>query len=71
MITAKAGVLLSNGVFLQDGNNVKVFCINGDIYEGRIAHFYGDNTGMVLISKANDCLDIIFNEHIKDIQISQ
>lgn len=74
MITAKEGVLLSNGVFLQEGNNIKITFVDNEILEGRIEYFTND--GLLLFynfinGKPMDEYDLTFNKYIKDIQLIQ
>lgn len=76
MITAKEGILLSNGVFLQEGNNIKITFIDGEIIEGKIEYFFTNGKGMVIFynfinGKPMDEYDLSFNEYIKDIQLAQ
>lgn len=70
MLTAKKGILLSNGVFLQDGDFVKVIYIDDTIIEGQIEYF--TNNGIVIDSDNwVDYLDVDFADNcIKDIQLA-
>lgn len=71
MLTAREGVMLSNGVFLQDGDFVKITYVDGNIIEGRIEYFHNNCKGMC-IENDIDYWDITFsNERIKDIQLVQ
>lgn len=70
MLTAREGILLSNGVFLQDGDFVKVIYVDNTIIEGQIEYFTKD--GGMVIETPIDYWDITFsNNRIKDIQLAQ
>lgn len=71
MLTAREGVLLSNGVFLQDEDFIKITYDDGDIIEGQIEYF--TKYGLVIITDSRGYLEdfeIDFaNECLKDIQL--
>ena len=75
MITAKQGMLLSNGVFLQEGDNIIITFANNEVIEGKIEYFTKDGL-FLFYDFVNDMprkeldLDLTFNKYIKDIQRS-
>lgn len=74
MLTARKGAMLSNGVFLQGGDFVKITYVDGNIVEGRIKCLVvteGYMTVDVNIEDAVDYWDIEFADNqIKDIQLA-
>ena len=74
MLTAKSGVLLSNGVFVRNKDFVKVIFTDNEIISGQVKHFMEDANGIYGVLIFNkECMeeyDIIFNEFVKDIQLA-
>lgn len=72
MITVKKGYMLSNGVFLQNGDWIEVTFKHGEPIKGKIEYF--TTNGIVLLTdfvgeKALSDKEITFNEFVKDVQL--